>query len=276
MGLGAKHRKLKPELAPTRPALALLPKAGVPLALPAPTPTRDPVIDCVRGLAVVAMVAFHLSFDLQYFGYTWRGRALAFPSWYWQIVPACIGGTFLFLLGLSAKLRFLRAGKASFSGFRRRALTIGALALGVNLVTFAATPATPIYFGVLHMAAAAFLLLPLFLPFPRLALASGAVFAAAGFALFNARFEFRHLLWLGFTPERGAGWDYYPLLPWLGIVLLGTALGPRLRARARFDFIVEKRRLAPLLWLGRKSLFVYIVHQPILLACLWVAGIARF
>ena len=62
-----------------------------------------------------------------------------------------------------------------------------------------------------------------------------------------------------------------PLAPWAGIALAGIALG---HALARRDFVA----LTPLAgsrawlaWLGRHSLAVYMVHQPVLLGVLWLA-----
>ncbi len=84
-------------------------------------------------------------------------------------------------------------------------------------------------------------------------------------------FDARALSWLGFTTHKPATEDYVPLAPWAGVVFVGIAVGARARARSAF------RPLAPLAaaprwlrWLGRHSLVVYMVHQPILLGVLWV------
>ena len=62
-----------------------------------------------------------------------------------------------------------------------------------------------------------------------------------------------------------------PLFPWLGVLLVGVAAGHWL---VRTDF----RALAPLArlprsvaWLGRRSLLVYMVHQPLLIAAVALA-----
>jgi uncharacterized membrane protein len=111
---------------------------------------------------------------------------------------------------------------------------------------------------------------------PRAAAGIGIAVIVAGLAWSNPAFDARALSWLGFTATKPATEDFVPLAPWAGIVFAGIALGHVL-ARGAF------RALAPLAaspawlrWLGRHSLAVYMVHQPILLAVLWLAvGIAR-
>jgi uncharacterized membrane protein len=64
--------------------------------------------------------------------------------------------------------------------------------------------------------------------------------------------------------------DHVPLLPWFGVVLVGVALGAALpRARVALD---RMGRLSPrwLGWLGRHSLLIYLVHQPVLIGALRV------
>ena len=65
--------------------------------------------------------------------------------------------------------------------------------------------------------------------------------------------------------------DYYPLFPWLGVVLLGVALGRFLYPEGEARYPVrspETRWLAPMLealaFCGRHALTIYVVHQPIL------------
>ena len=105
---------------------------------------------------------------------------------------------------------------------------------------------------------------------PRLALAIGIAIVAAGIALAHPVFDQRPLSWLGFTTDEAGTEDYVPLVPWAGVVLVGIAAGhgPRTRASALLAPLAAAPRW--LRWLGRHSLAVYMVHQPLLLGALWV------
>ena len=61
-----------------------------------------------------------------------------------------------------------------------------------------------------------------------------------------------------------------PLAPWLGVVLIGVALGHALVANGFRTLAPLTAAPAWLMWLGRHSLAVYMVHQPVLLGLLWV------
>ena len=56
-----------------------------------------------------------------------------------------------------------------------------------------------------------------------------------------------------------------PLLPWLGVVLLGMALGSRLSRAPVTATTAPSRAGKGLAWLGRHSLLIYLLHQPLLM-----------
>ena len=81
-------------------------------------------------------------------------------------------------------------------------------------------------------------------------------------------------VWLGWRPEGYGAVDYFPIFPWFGVVLLGIAIG-------NFVYSREGRRFALpdlgawfpmnlLQWLGKRSLFIYLIHQPIMFSLLTV------
>jgi uncharacterized membrane protein len=67
--------------------------------------------------------------------------------------------------------------------------------------------------------------------------------------------------------------DYYPLLPWGGAALLGVACGrlnyPDGRRRLSLPDLSAAAPVRALRFLGRHSLLIYLLHQPILLGALF-------
>ncbi len=108
---------------------------------------------------------------------------------------------------------------------------------------------------------------------------SGLYIAWAGQLVSSLLFQTRSGSWwllpLGFPPQGLVMMDYLPLIPWLGFFLIGAAVG-RLRypdKATRFPGVSPRllARLSPILWIGRHSLLVYVLHQP--LALLLVLGL---
>jgi uncharacterized membrane protein len=70
--------------------------------------------------------------------------------------------------------------------------------------------------------------------------------------------------------------DYRPLLPWFGIVLIGLFFGNVVYGDGSRPAVMEDKApvpARPLLPLGRNSLFIYLIHQPILIALLAASGL---
>ena len=89
-------------------------------------------------------------------------------------------------------------------------------------------------------------------------------------------FDTRALSVFGFVAHKPITEDYVPLAPWAGVVFIGIALGNVLAAHSFGAVAPLATAPAWLRWLGRHSLAVYMVHQPILLGALWfVVGIDR-
>jgi uncharacterized membrane protein len=132
-------------------------------------------------------------------------------------------------------------------------------------------PATFITFGILHFIALASVLARPLASRPRLALALGLVAMAAGLTLSHPFFDSRATSWLGFVTRKPPTQDYVPLFPWIGVVLTGIAAGHVLADRGFAPLAPLARAPAALRWLGRHSLAVYMVHQPILMGALWTA-----
>ena len=97
-----------------------------------------------------------------------------------------------------------------------------------------------------------------------LALAAGMI--ALGLWLRGVGFSFPWLTVLGFAPYGFASSDYFPLFPNLGYFLVGAVLGRKLYGEKKSRIPVENPPFKGLQWMGRNSLLIYLLHQPVLAA----------
>ena len=246
----------------------------MPSPLPAPpgasrsSPPRLAVIDAARGVALLAMAAYHATWDLGYLRLTPENYALTGPG---RVAAHLIAGAFLFLVGTGLVLMNGHVVRARPTLLRL--LRIGGAALLITAATALAFPESYIFFGMLHcIAASSLLALPfLFLPVAVTALAAALVIAAPHLVA-HPLLDAPVLFFLGLGARVPQTNDYVPLFPWFGLVLAGVALGriglPAL-ARSRLGTWRPAGRPGRLATrAGRHSLAIYLVHQPLLLALL--------
>jgi uncharacterized membrane protein len=228
--------------------------------------TRIVGVDALRGMAIVAMIAYHLCFDLRWFGFArWDFE----HDLRWVGARSLILSAFLLLAGASLVLAAQRA--HAQRGFVRHVAVVAGAALLVSIASYVAFPQTFIRFGVLHAIAVSLLLARPLVTHPRAALIVGVVIVAAGAALSHPAFDAPSLHWIGFMTHRPATEDYVPLFPWAGVLLIGIPLGHALVRRGADALAPLRHGPAVLPWLGRHSLAVYLVHQPLLVGLLWLA-----
>lgn len=240
--------------------------------VPTPIGHRANTLDLGRGVAVLAMVLFHLLFDLSVFSKKDYALVEALPEWFWRFIPGSIGCAFFLALGASARLKYisLAASGKQRSYLWQRALFLGIVAIGITCATALFTPQVAIYFGVIHcMAVSTALLIP-FLAYPKHCLLASIFFVTLGFGLSFYRFPFRSLFWLGLPPEDPiVSGDNYAVLPWFGVALFGVYLVSRFPRHFELSPPTKTGMLSPLSWLGRHSLLVYLAHQPLLLPAIY-------
>ena len=240
-------------------------------------------VDSVRGIAIVMMVTYHFLFDLSYFNVLDLNVNSGF-FWYFARITAAV---FIFLVGVSLKLSHSRAEKLNlyssdgefFMKYLKRGLKIFAWGLGITLITWIFIRADFIMFGVLHFIGVAIILSYPFLKRRYTNLVVGIICLAAGIYLQTIYFDFTGLMWLGFVPSTIHTVDYFPLLPWFGVVLFGTFAGEFLyRGYKRNFHMPDLSRTWPVRvtgLLGRHSLLIYLVHQPILIFILYFMGVLQ-
>jgi uncharacterized membrane protein len=227
-------------------------------------------LDIARSAALLGMVCFHIVFDLQMFGYLPYGTTLH-PVFYWH--ARLVAGSFLFLAGVSL---WLAHGQGiRWPAFWRRWIKLAAAAGLVTIATYAALPEYFVYFGILHSIAASSLIGLLVLRLPATALAAlGAAIMAASYILPSPAFNAPLLRFIGLATEPAMTVDFEPLFPWVGPFLLGLASAKWANARGLLHRLAlpETPMLRRLAWPGQHSLVIYLVHQPILIALIWVAS----
>jgi len=215
---------------------------------------RAGFLDSLRGTAVIWMIIFHTSYDMQMLGMVdWN-----FSSGFWFAFPRVIAFTFLFCVG--ASLNYAHSPRINWRGLGRRSLKLGLAALAVSLGTYLIFPQQWIYFGTLHC------------------IFFGSVFGAL---LVNQRKVAWFLLFIILILQYFVGYDiewvsnllqkpsidFIPIYPWFWAVLLGLLSGPYLSENKHLK---DLKAPAGLKFLGTHSLKIYLFHQPVIYGTLWV------
>ncbi|MEM8539899.1 MAG: heparan-alpha-glucosaminide N-acetyltransferase [Pseudomonadota bacterium] len=226
-------------------------------------------LDLARGIALVAMAIYHFGWDLSFFGYVTSAAVNEGP---WKFFARGIASSFLVLVGIGLVLAHQNG--IRWAGFWKRWLKIAGAALLITIATYYFTPDSFIFFGILHQIAFASLAGLLFLRLHLLAL------VALGIALIlvapHLKFDALnglHLAWTGLQSQGVRSNDYVPVFPWFGAALIGMGLGKLALNRTLFDHLqnIPNNALTGCLsFLGRHSLVTYLVHQPILIAGIYV------
>lgn len=220
-------------------------------------------LDAFRGVCILGVILVHFVYDLvELYGIIqWE-----YPAWF-SFVKSWGGVLFVLISGISATLgsRSVRRGLIVFAfGMVITAVTYGMYALGFS------GKGIIIYFGVLQCLGVCMVLWPIFKKLPWWALAAaGIAFTVLGFWLESQPrvVDVYYLMPLGLPWKGFASSDYFPLLPNLGYFLVGAALGRTVYRKqesllpgVNADNIV----LRFLRGCGRHSLWIYLLHQPIL------------
>ena len=223
-------------------------------------PHRRQSIDIYRGVAILAMAAYHAIWDLNYYRIIEVGIGV---DALWFTIQRAILTAFLLLVG--AGLWLAHRDGIDWRRFWKREAIVVAAALGVSAITWFQFGEYFAYFGVLHaIALSSLLALPLVRAPLWAAIGVAIVFlflpAVVSADLFNTRW----LAWIGFFTAVPDTADLVPMFPWFGVVLLGV-IGMRLfDAAPAFTWSSPAIWARVLAWLGRWSLIIYLVHQPLL------------
>jgi len=228
-------------------------------------------IDFLRGLSILLVVGYHLLYDLG--AYAGVERILGFTTdlstTAWTVAQRFFAGLFILLSGISGTLTRSNV---------RRGLRLLVVALVITAATFVFDSKSAVWFGILHLLAVSMLIYGMaFEKVKALVCAiGGAAVLGLGVALpvlkkgLAVRFDW--LLPFGIHSPGFQSFDYFPLVPWFGIFLIGAALGKSVYAFRR-SLLPWRLPQTFLNAAGRHSLIIYIVHQPVILGVLYVLGL---
>ena len=232
------------------------------------TKARREELDTLRGLTLISMILYHACWDLVYlFGMDW--------DWYrsegaflWQ---QSICWTFILLSGYCWQL-----GRHQL----KRGLTVFLGGVVISAATWLFVPSSRIFFGVLSLLGSAMLLtVPLHRLLEKIPAFPGAALSFLLFVVFRnvsggtlcfglvtlPESLYRSYLTacFGFPPAGFYSSDYFALLPWLFLFWTGYYLydlfpkGPQ-----------RSIRLPLVTAMGRRSLLIYLLHQPLVYGAL--------
>ena len=211
--------------------------------------------DFLRGFAIILMVIFHFSFDLNYFGYV---DIDIYRAAFWLNFRVVIVSIFLVVMG--ASLVFAYQGGVNPVKFRKRLLLLGGAAALITFATIFVFPRSWIYFGIIHFVFVATIIGVLFVRAPWLSLILGILIVAG----YHSGHLSTHFLYSFLQPHLNLPMyteDIVRFFPWFGAVLIGIFMGNTRFLGLKVPQVNLTQKIA---FLGRHSLFIYLVHQPVL------------
>ena len=210
-------------------------------------------VDLLRAIAILLMIVFHIVYDLNQFA----GIDINYHTgfWYWEGQLAAM--LFMFVAGISSGL--------TRSNILYAGLKLIGIGMIISVVTYAVFVDAYVRFGILHFMGTSMILSRYLKKLSTWVLFELAVvIGIVGFAFKNITINTSILLPLGLTYPGFRTVDYYPLVPYLSIFIVGMIAYKiyYYKRESLFDFQWNNRIV---MFLSRHSLFIYIIHQPIII-----------
>lgn len=241
------------------------------------TKQRIALLDEVRGFSILCMVFYHFTFDLLLL------FPISFPFFYspWMNgIRDIFAGIFIFISGCACRFSHNNCKRGLFC------LLFGMI---MTFVTIIVIPEQQIIFGILHMLGSCMILFSLVHPLldqikPSLALCLCIVLFLYTFQVAQKKFGIPYLFhftlpswlyqtnWLsplGFYNENFVSSDYFPLFPWMFLFFAGTIIGKWI-LQGQCPNIIYQSHCPVLGAVGRHTIYIYLLHQPILFTGLFL------
>lgn len=219
-------------------------------------------LDIFRGYAITLMVIFHFSFDINNF------HIIEFDirhGLFWKYFRYFIVSMFVFSAGISIYLA--NSDKIVYKKVLKRIAILAGASLLVTIGSYTQFPNTWIYFGILHFFLFSSLFGLLFVRVPKIALVVGIVIIAGyNSGLLHMHWLFHILQPILHLPIKYTE-DLANIIPWFGVFLIGISFASTFLLKRVFEsrfFNPSNAINKKLGFLGRHSLFIYLIHQPII------------
>ena len=235
---------------------------------------RYHLIDALRGFALVNMVLFHLMYDIFNIfsaGTGWNSEPLTII---WERFICC---SFIILSGVS--LNF------SHHPFKRE-IILNACGFLITVVTVLVMPSQAVWFGILNFLGCALMIsYPLKAYLENIKPVVGAIvslllfaflygvpegyvgfFGIELFKLPEFLYGIKALAFIGFPSADFHSTDYFPIIPWIFLFLSGYFAWRVIKNCNADRFFMRKVPFFD--FIGRYTLIIYLLHQPIILGVL--------
>lgn len=240
-------------------------------------PRRLWEIDATRTVAIAMMVAYHAVYDVELLA---PGLGPDPFRGFWGAVPEATGSLFLLVAGVSLAVsdaRLVRRGASSGDRLRRHlrhALVVLAAAMLVTIATRIVFDEHYVRFGILHAIGVSIVVAALTVRLGRWNLLFGGAALLGGVLVSDLEGGLPGVVAVGLGLSQVDSVDHWPLLPWIGPMLAGVAVGSALYPGGvrgpLLDALLDGREIGPrIVAPGRRSLRVYLGHQLILIPVVW-------
>jgi uncharacterized membrane protein len=233
-------------------------------------------VDLLRGFAMVYIMLYHLLYDLSNFA----GVPLPFfyTDW-WEVVHILFVSLLFAVSGVSTHFSRNNLKRGVIVFFLGQLITLFTAAAG----SITSSPEIIIVFGVLTFIGLSMMIYSIIRPgIEKIGIPTGVIFTLCTVIyilllifpisdMFNADNIWLYPLGIKSYEFRSA--DYFPLVPYFFVFLAGTALAEPIISR-KFPMWFYNVRYRPLEWIGRHSLVLYFVHQPIFIILLLLMDLA--
>ena len=220
-----------------------------------------------------AMIIYHFYWDLGYFGFI---DLRAVTQGLGLFLAQLIGFSFITIAGISSRL--LSLSNSCKSKIVKRIFKLMTISIAISILTFILDKSSFIFFGILHFLSVCSIislaLIKINSNFQLFVICLGTGLISISEITFDIPFIFS---WLGFNEELPLTNDFYPIIPWITFYFFGFWLGGIINKKPNKEYKNISNTdpqlgagLKLIEYVGRKSLVIYILHQPLLFSLFFV------